>query len=110
MPGGIAEMFYGIDEEQIILRKRKGFCKLALQTGACLVPCYCMGANQVYTRYFGPRSLLARLSSIIRMSLLIWTDRFGIPFGIVPCKVRMLVLVGEPIEVEQVAQPSQEQV
>jgi len=110
MPGGIAEMFYGIDEEQIILRKRKGFCKLALETGASLVPCYCMGANQVYTRYFGPRSLLARISSVIRVSLLIWTDRFGIPFGVVPNKVKMLVVLGEPIEVEAVAKPTPQQV
>ena len=28
LPGGIAEMFYGLDEEQIILRKRKGFCRI----------------------------------------------------------------------------------
>ena len=54
MPGGISEMFYGNGgEEQIVLRKRKGFCKLALETGACLVPVYAMGTNQVFGDFFG---------------------------------------------------------
>ena len=69
LPGGISEMFYGLDEEQIILNKRKGFIKIALQTGASLVPCYALGANQVYTRWFSESSIFYRLSSLLRVSL-----------------------------------------
>ncbi|KOO33897.1 diacylglycerol o-acyltransferase 1 [Chrysochromulina tobinii] len=108
--GGIAEMFYGLDQEQIILKKRLGFCKLALQTGCCLVPCYVFGANEMYTRLFGPDSLLAGISSRIQMSLVVWYGRWGIPFGVVPHQVKMVIVLGEPIEVTKVDEPTPEQV
>lgn len=108
--GGISEMFYGLEEEQIILRRRKGFCKLALETGACLVPVYVFGANQTYHRLTGHKSFLAHLSSKIRMSLIVWVDRFGIPFGVIPCKTRMVVAMGKPMEVTQVLNPTQDQI
>lgn len=109
-PGGIAEMFYGVDREQIILRKRVGFCKVALQTGACLVPVYVLGAQQAWTRHFGPASLFARLSSALRVSLVVWSGRWGLPFGVVPHRQRMVVCCGAPIEVERVEQPTAAQV
>ena len=110
--GGIAEMFYGIDCEQIILKKRYGFCKLALQTGASLVPCYVYGANEMYTRLAGPDSLLAAISSRVQTSLVVWYGRWGIPFGVVPHKVKMVIVLGEPIEVAKVEgrEPTKEEV
>ena len=104
--GGIAEMFYGLDHEQILLRKRMGFCKLALQTGCCLVPCYVFGANEMYTRIAGPRSLLARVSSRMQTSLVVWSGRWGLPFGMVCHRAKMVVAVGAPIDVGRVEQPS----
>ncbi len=41
-------------------------------------------ANEMYTRLFGPRSVLARVSSVIRTSLVVWYGRWGVPFGVVP--------------------------
>ena len=133
--GGIAEMFYGTDSEQIILKKRLGFCKLALQTGCCLVPCYvfgastravvprmtrmhshpcvscsCARADEMYTRLFDSRSMLAKISSVLQMSLVVWYGRWGIPFGVVPHKVKMIIAVGAPIEVPLVEQPTSEQI
>jgi 1-acyl-sn-glycerol-3-phosphate acyltransferase len=87
-----------------------GFCKLALQTGCCLVPCYVFGANEMYTRLFGPDSLLAGISSRIQMSLVVWYGRWGIPFGVVPHQVKMVIVLGEPIEVTKVDEPTPEQV
>ena len=69
-----------------------------------------MGANQAYKRVFGPRSLLAKISSKIQVSLVLWTDHFGIPYGFMPRKTRMVMLIGKPIEVTKVANPTQEQV
>ena len=109
-PGGIAEMFFGVESEQIILRKRVGFCKVALQTGACLVPMYVMGANQCWTRRFGPDSYLARLSSVLRVSLVVWSGRWGLPFGVLPHRQKMVVCSGAPIEVPKVAEPSAAQI
>lgn len=109
-PGGVAEMFYGVDCEQIILEKRKGFCKVALQTGASLVPCYAFGANEIFSRKFGPHSLLAKLSSALRTSLVFWLGRWGVPYGFVPINSKLVVALGAPLDVERVAEPSREQV
>mmetsp|Transcript_19428 Transcript_19428/g.58667 ORF Transcript_19428/g.58667 Transcript_19428/m.58667 type:complete len:257 (+) Transcript_19428:234-1004(+) len=109
-PGGIAEMFYGTDREQIILAKRKGLAKVALQTGVCLVPNYVFGVNEVYTRWFGPNSLAARVSSVLRTSLVAWSGRWGIPFSPVPNRVKMIIVLGKPIEVERIEEPTSEQV
>jgi 1-acyl-sn-glycerol-3-phosphate acyltransferase len=109
-PGGVSEMFYGTDREQILLNKRKGFCKMCLTTGASIVPCYCFGANEVYTRHFGPDSILAKLSSVLRVSLVPWSGRWGLPFGVVPNPCKLCVVLGKPIDVEMVAEPTREQV
>ena len=50
-----------------------------------MVPVYVLGANDVYTRHFGPTSLAAKLSKKLRMSLVFWTDAVGFPYGVVPC-------------------------
>ena len=34
----------------LTLKKRKGFIKMALQTGADLVPCYSFGENDLFVR------------------------------------------------------------
>jgi hypothetical protein len=88
MPGGIREMFYGTEVEQIFLKSRFGFAKLALTTGASLVPAYCLGANQCYTRYSNQHSLLAKVSSKIQTSLVFWTGAFGIPVS-VKCTIQL---------------------
>lgn len=112
MPGGVAEMFYGLEHEQVILAKRKGFCKLALTTGCSLVPVYTFGANEVYTRAFGARSLAARLSSLLRVSLVYWSGRFGIPYGFLPHRQKLVVAIGAPIDVNRVpsGEPSAAQI
>jgi len=98
-------MFYGVengaDSERILLKKRAGFCKLALEAGTPLIPVYVMGANTVYRRKFGPNSWAAKISSKLQVSLVYWTDRFGIPWGLVPCEERLVVLVGKPVWIEE---------
>lgn len=108
--GGIAEMFYGISREQIILKKRKGFVKYALQTGSDLVPAYGFGTNQQYRRFIEAGSALAKFSSMLQVSIAPWADRFCIPFGFVPRKHKVIMAVGEPIPVEKVESPTDEQV
>eukprot|EP00811_Abedinium_folium_P006484 NODE_15976_length_1019_cov_1.188341.p2 GENE.NODE_15976_length_1019_cov_1.188341~~NODE_15976_length_1019_cov_1.188341.p2 ORF type:complete len:112 (+),score=28.41 NODE_15976_length_1019_cov_1.188341:261-596(+) len=63
-----------------------------------------------FTRYFGPRSLAARISKPTRITLSVWTGRFGNPFGPVPHRGKMLVVIGKPIDVDRVEEPSNEQV
>eukprot|EP00403_Amphidinium_massartii_P048890 CAMPEP_0178461992 /NCGR_PEP_ID=MMETSP0689_2-20121128/49598_1 /TAXON_ID=160604 /ORGANISM="Amphidinium massartii, Strain CS-259" /LENGTH=241 /DNA_ID=CAMNT_0020088851 /DNA_START=311 /DNA_END=1035 /DNA_ORIENTATION=- len=111
-PGGIAEMFYGfaLEQEQLVLAKRKGFCKVALESGASLVPLYVFGANDLFSRYWGPSSFAARLSKQISTSILVWTGRFGIPFGFIAHKTKLVVVIGKVLKVERVESPTQAQV
>lgn len=109
-PDGIVGMFYGIDREQIVLAKRKGFCKIALQTGVSLVPCYVFGANELYNRYWGPRSLARKLSSKFRVSIAYWSGRIGVPFGFIPKKGKLVIALGHPIHVTKISNPTQEEV
>jgi len=102
MPGGISEMFYGLEKEQIILKKRKGFARIALKSGVDLVPAYAFGANRAWTRYFGHESLAFKLSNKLRMSLVVWTGRWGIPFGCIPHKQPMVIALGPAIEVTKI--------
>ena len=109
--GGINEMFYGGgDVEQIVLHKRKGFIKLAMQSGAAIIPSYTFGTNQMYWRPFGPKSALAKLSSMIQVSLVPWCGRWYIPFSFVPFKVPVLTVLGEVFEVPHTAEPTSEEV
>ena len=49
VPGGIAEIFEPTNDftEAIILKCRKGFIKLALETGSDVLPSYAFGQTQV---------------------------------------------------------------
>lgn len=64
--GGVAEIFEtddsgSGDEEVIVLRSRKGIVRLALQTGAALVPCYVFGNNRLLRLWAGGKGRLHEL-------------------------------------------------
>jgi 1-acyl-sn-glycerol-3-phosphate acyltransferase len=107
---GIAGMFYGIHQEQVVIERRQGFCRIALETGASLVPCYMFGANELYHRKFGPDSLAAKISRACHISFVYWTGRFGVPFGFLPCNQRLVVALGTPIDVEKKESPTKEEI
>ena len=47
--GGAQEALQGTDDTiELILKNRKGFVKLALETGADLVPCFGFGEQQIF--------------------------------------------------------------
>jgi 1-acyl-sn-glycerol-3-phosphate acyltransferase len=53
LPGGIAEMFMvSEDRERILLRSRYGFVKVALESGASLVPVYHFGRSLRTTHFY----------------------------------------------------------
>lgn len=109
-PDGIAGMFYGLEQEQIVLNRRRGFVRVALQTGASLIPCYALGANNLFNRRWGSNSLAARLSHRCRASFVYWTGRYEVPFGFIPNPTKLVFAIGKPIDVEQVDDPTQEQI
>ena len=53
LPGGIAEMtaYGGADTERVYLRRRTGFCRLALRKGRDLVPMFGFGENATFRQF-----------------------------------------------------------
>ncbi|CDR46643.1 CYFA0S24e01816g1_1 [Cyberlindnera fabianii] len=91
----------------IVLAKRKGFVKLALETGnTALVPCYCFGENNVYNilepgdNSFG-KSLQYWLKKNFGFTIPFFHARgvFNYEFGLLPYRQEVTVVTGEPIMV-----------
>ena len=93
------------------MRDRKGFVKLALETGAQIVPCYCFGNSQIFDTPFnstsdnsdnggGGMSWVARLSRRLRAALVLFWGRFGLP---IPFRAPLLTVIGRPIPVPKIS-------
>lgn len=107
LPGGIAEMFLSDTKRDIVLLKeRKGFVKLALTTGTPIVPVYVFGNNKML-KLVPFVKLLQRVSRKIRVSLVLFFGRFGLP---IPFRVPLFYAVGAPIDVPTVHAPTPEQI
>jgi len=92
----------------LVLKKRQGFIRLALETGAELVPVYAYGITDLYHQ----------MEAFKRQRLwLLAKTRFAVTFGwgtwfgyLLPEKRPVYMLIGKPIEVTQVDNPTDEQI
>ncbi|XP_018610569.1 diacylglycerol O-acyltransferase 2 [Scleropages formosus] len=100
----------------VTLKNRKGFVKLALQKGADLVPVYSFGENEVYKQVIfeeGSRWRMAqrRLQKLLGFAPCLFHGR-GLfsadSWGFVPYCKTITTIVGEPITVPKIEEPSQE--
>lgn len=92
-PGGIYEALVSHPGmKRIPWERRMGFVRLAVETGAPIVPTYCAGINDVY---FNSKFLLK-----LRIRLLEWT-RVSFPLvlglGLLPLPKKLIHAVGRPI-------------
>lgn len=113
VPDGISGMFmYSDKTECVLLKKRKGVAKLALQTGCNVVPAYGFGNTTVYTPFFDPWGIMKRASKKLRMSLIGFRGRWG--FTTIPKKVPLYYAIGKIVENKyagkKIAKPTQEQI
>lgn len=70
--GGIAEIFETTKKDEVtIVKSRKGFVKLALTTGTCIVPVYAFGNTEVLSCIVDPWGILQKISRKLRFSLTI---------------------------------------
>ena len=110
MVGGIPEMD-NFHEKQIklVLNKRKGFIKLALRAGSSLVPVFVFGETQLYTQSGIASGLQERIRKMIGIAPVLFYGRgfFQNSFGFLPHRYPMTVVVGEPITVDKIEEPSQ---
>ncbi|XP_031568899.1 2-acylglycerol O-acyltransferase 2-A-like [Actinia tenebrosa] len=98
----------------LVLNRRKGFAKLALETGSSLVPVFAFGQNDMFHQ---PRSSLpSRLGEIFTLWLRVMLKFTTLiihdvsTFGIIPRRAPITVIVGAPIEVEKVAFPTYDEI
>lgn len=112
--GGGEEIVYSIPGQyKLILKKRKGFIKLALNLGCCLVPVIHFGLNDIF-EVFSPRpgTVLYKLQQALKsMTGMV----IGLPFGdycipFMPKRRPITTIVGKPIEIPKIEAPTQEQI
>ena len=112
--GGIAEIFetdVGVGSEEatskecIILQSRGGMCKLALQTGAAIIPCYLFGNSQAFSVWYDKFGIMQWLSRKLRISLVLFRGRWGLP---IPYRTPIFGVCDASIYVEKTEKPSKE--
>ncbi|KAK9366792.1 diacylglycerol acyltransferase-domain-containing protein [Lipomyces kononenkoae] len=107
----------------LILLKRRGFVKLAMSTARtsdqpiCLVPILSFGENDVYDQVRGERtSRLYKIQTFIKkaagftLPLMYARGIFNYDFGLMPYRRQMTLVVGKPIAVPYVAQPTEAEI
>lgn len=108
IPGGVQECLYlERGREVVFLRKRFGFIKVAMETGAHIVPTFCFGQSNTY-RWWKPKGQwYNQLSRAIGFTPLVFWGRYGTP---IPFRSPMTYVIGKPIEVVKNPQATHEEV
>jgi 2-acylglycerol O-acyltransferase 2 len=109
VPGGATEALYSrADSDVLVLRKRRGFVRLALQHGASLVPCFSFNENNLFEQF----------DTSAWPSIEYCKKKFQAIFGIslplikspIPCRAQITTVVGAPIDCPKIAAPSDKQI
>ncbi|KAJ3305899.1 diacylglycerol O-acyltransferase 1 [Kappamyces sp. JEL0829] len=101
----------------LVVKKRLGFIKLALRNGSPLVPVFSFGENDLWEQLPNPEgSFLRKFQDFSRK----WTTVvppflhgrgiFQYSYGIVPFRKQVVSVVGNPIEVPKLANPTIDEV
>ncbi|KAI8904700.1 diacylglycerol acyltransferase [Gorgonomyces haynaldii] len=93
----------------LVLKTRKGFVRLALKTGTALVPVLGFGENELFDKVNHP---IAKKVGYITNKLgkfepPFFVGRWGLP---IPKRFPLVTVVGKPIPVEQIDNPTPEQI
>jgi hypothetical protein len=93
----------------LVIKKRKGFAKIALQTGVHLVPMIGFGENEIFSLIEHP--IFQPLHKVFHLIFKASAPLFkGKLFGLLPARHPLVTVVGKPIPVQQVLQPTPQQV
>uniref|UniRef100_A0AC35U1M6 Acyltransferase n=1 Tax=Rhabditophanes sp. KR3021 TaxID=114890 RepID=A0AC35U1M6_9BILA len=105
------------DNYDLILSRRKGFCRIALKTGASLVPIYSFGENLAYNQVQNAkgsklRQFQTKFKDITGFSPPIFHGRgiFQYTYGFVPFRNPINTVIGAPIHTKKNAKPTTEQI
>lgn len=117
--GGAQELLLALpNSTELVLEKRKGFVKLALELGdVCLVPVYGFGENEVYLVLHPEKELAIRkvqtwIKKRFQFTVPLFYARgvFNYLFGLMPYRRRIDVVFGNPIAVPFRPLPTREEV
>jgi len=102
---------------RLVLKRRKGFVKMALRTGADLVPVLAFGENDLYDQFSAdthPRihkfQLLVKKMLGFTVPLFHARGVFNYDVGLMPYRRPLNIVVGRPIKVAQNPKPAQEEI
>jgi hypothetical protein len=106
--GGSESLLSAPTKYDLILNRRKGFVRCAVQTGASLVPCITFGEPETYNtiselRHNHPiRRFQRYLERTLGFTIPLAFGRgLFLPWGLLPYPVPLNIVVGAPIEVEK---------
>ncbi|XP_011311789.1 2-acylglycerol O-acyltransferase 2-A isoform X2 [Fopius arisanus] len=116
--GGAAESFKCKPSTyDLVLKRRKGFVRVALKTGTPLVPVFSFGETDLYDQIqLSTDSFLGKVQNYIRKAIgiapiiVVGRGFFQYSFGLIPQRRPVTVVVGAPLEVPKIVNPTQEQV
>ncbi|KYN00543.1 Diacylglycerol O-acyltransferase 2 [Cyphomyrmex costatus] len=115
--GGAAETMESMPGTyRVIIKRRKGFVKLALKYGTALVPVLPFGETDLYNQYSPEGSTFRRIQNYIRsfiglVPLVVWgRGFFQYSFGLIPKRLPVTVVVGSPIEMPKIEEPTSEEI
>eukprot|EP01099_Mayorella_cantabrigiensis_P005135 TRINITY_DN4011_c0_g1_i1.p1 TRINITY_DN4011_c0_g1~~TRINITY_DN4011_c0_g1_i1.p1 ORF type:complete len:330 (+),score=74.96 TRINITY_DN4011_c0_g1_i1:81-1070(+) len=115
--GGAAEALDAQPNQyELTIARRKGFVKVALQNGAHLVPVISFGENDIFNQVANPEGSRVRkfqrwCQSLFGFSLPFFHGRgiFNYDFGLLPHRRPVHTIVGKPIPVKKISEPTDEQ-
>ena len=98
---------------RLVLKRRKGFVKLAVRTGADLVPTLAFGENELYDQVQPEQHPFIHKAQLVVKKVLGFTvplfharGVFNYDVGMMPYRRPLNVVVGRPIKVQQSKKPS----
>uniref|UniRef100_F1LB72 diacylglycerol O-acyltransferase n=3 Tax=Ascaris TaxID=6251 RepID=F1LB72_ASCSU len=102
---------------RLCLANRKGFIRIAIESGAYLVPLYCFGENDVYYQIPNLRGSIVRRIQYMYKRILTYSPTivlgrgiFNRFIGLMPYRVPIHCVVGRPIVVHQNLNPTEKEV
>ena len=118
VPSGASEALnFSRDEVRLVLKRRKGFIRMALRFGRDLVPVFAFGEGFLYDHYANPEgSRLYRFQKWFQrrysFTLPAFHGRgiFQYTWGLIPYRKPVNVVVGAPVAVDKVEEPTDEQI
>jgi len=102
---------------RLVLKCRKGFVKMAIRTGADLVPVLAFGENDIYDQFRAESHPKIHKFQLMVKKLLGFTiplfharGVFNYDVGLMPYRRPLNIVVGPPVMVVQKAKPEQEDI